>query len=208
MLVTSDAKFASQRTVPRLARVRTAIAHGELRLQVQGQADLLLPLAHPAHHAHARRQVEVWGDACWALDEGDAAAAWFTAATGQPLRMVRVADEMRRQVDPRFAATGVETGFADGFPVLVINEASLAELNRALREPVTMQRFRPNVVLSGAAAWAEDAWRQVRTSTVALALVKPCARCSIVNVDPDTGLAGAEPLRTLGACRTNVRKGS
>jgi uncharacterized protein YcbX len=203
MLVTRDGKFASQRSIPRLSQIRTALEPTHLVLHHDALPDLRLPLARVPG---VRREVEVWDDVCLAEDQGDLAADWFTRAVDEPLRLVRKTEDPDRTVDSRYAPPGHVTDFADGFPVLVTTEASLAALNQDLRNPVDMRRFRANVVIAGSQPWAEDAWRQIRIETAVLALVKPCARCSIVTVDPDSGQGGAEPLRTLARLRNQDGK--
>jgi uncharacterized protein len=106
-------------------------------------------------------------------------------------------DDSVRPVDPDYAGPGHRVGFADGFPFLLISEASLDELNGRLTQPVPMARFRPNLVVAGCEAFAEDGWRRIRIGGLAFDLVKPCSRCIIPTIDIATGQRDAEPLRTL-----------
>ena len=108
--------------------------------------------------------------------------------------------ELHRPVDPSFAP-GHQTGFSDGYPLLLTTEESLVDLNRRLERPSSMLRFRPNLVLRGGEPWEEDRWRVLDIGGVRVELVKPCARCSVTTVDPGTALRGREPLRTLGGFR-------
>ncbi|HQN40865.1 MAG TPA: MOSC domain-containing protein, partial [Pseudomonadales bacterium] len=110
-------------------------------------------------------------------------------------------DSSRRPVDPRYATASDQVSFADGFPLLLIGAASLDELNSRLDQPVSMRRFRPNLVVSGGAAFAEDGWRRLRIGTITFRVAKPCARCAIPGIDPDSGQTTAEPLRTLARFR-------
>src|SRR5207244_2548695 len=105
---------------------------------------------------------------------------------GLNCELVYFPDESTRQVDRNYAREGVQVGFADGFPLLLIAEASLEELNRRLAAPVTMKRFRPNLVVQGAPPFAEDTWRHISIGGLDFQVVKPCERCSIPNVDPET----------------------
>ena len=118
-------------------------------------------------------------------------------------RLAYMDDTLRRPVDPDYALDDDITSFADGFPVLLISEASLADLNGRLSQPVTMGHFRPNLVASGCAAFAEDGWQQIRIGTAEFALVKPCSRCIFTTVDPQTGArtTDGEPLTTLARYR-------
>ncbi|MGN6759660.1 MAG: MOSC domain-containing protein [Thermomicrobiales bacterium] len=190
--------FLTQREAPRLALVRPAIADGELTVAAVGQAALTVPIAvdGPA------RPVVVWRDTCLAVDQGDAIAAWLGAVIGRPCRLVRMAEHFVRHVDPHYATSPRDqVGFADGFPVLVISEESLADLNARLATPLPMNRFRPNLVVSGGAPYAEDGWRRVRIGAIVFHLVKPCARCVITTTDQATAARGKEPLATLATYR-------
>jgi uncharacterized protein len=120
---------------------------------------------------------------------------------GAEVRLVRFPDTSHRQVDLGHARPGDAVGFADGFPFLLTTEASLADLARRVDLPLTMARFRPNLVVAGAAAFAEDGWRRLRVGSIEFDVVKPCGRCVMVNVDPVTAEAGREPLRTLASFR-------
>lgn len=113
-----------------------------------------------------------------------------------------------RPVDPDYAAAGDQVSFADGFPLLIANEASLADLSQRVGEPLTMARFRPNLVISGAEAWAEDGWRRLRIGEIEIDLVKPCARCQVTTLDPDSTAPHPrqEPLRTLALFRKQQGK--
>jgi len=130
----------------------------------------------------------------------DKADRWLSDRLGEELRLVYFPDETIRPVDTRYAA-GFDTGFADGFPILVSSDASLADLNARLAKVVPMDRFRPNVVIAGAAAFAEDDWRDVAFPDAAIRVVKPCARCVIITTDQTSAQRTAEPLRTLATYR-------
>ena len=133
--------------------------------------------------------------------------AWVSERLGNPVRLVRCAPEMDRVANPEWAAGMAPIAFSDGYPVLLLSEASLEALNDAIRrqhsetEPLVMSRFRPNLVVRGCAAFAEDDWATLRIGEVILDLVKPCDRCGVTTVDPETAQRGAEPLRTLARIR-------
>jgi uncharacterized protein len=201
MVVTPDGRFASQRTLPRMALIAPRLDGGALELSAPGAPPLRVPFPSANDPSVQRALVEIWGDACEALDAGDLAATWLSGVLGQPLRLVYMPGESSRLVDPAYARRGELVSFADGFPLLLLTEASLADLNARLDAPVEMARFRPNIVIAGAAAFDEDRWQSVRIGGLTLRLVKPCSRCALVNVTQATGEAGLEPLRTLATYR-------
>lgn len=204
MLVDRAGAFLSQRTLPRMCLVETALSKEALTLGVPGRPPLSVPLER-ARRVAAR--VTVWGEACDACDEGDAAADWLSGFLGESCRLVRVDPAFRRPLDPAHSGPGEWTAFADGFPLLAATEESLAELNRRAGRDFEVERFRPNIVVRGCAAWAEDAWKSLRRGRLVMRAVKPCARCAITTVDRRTGETGPEPLRTLAAFRRGTGGG-
>lgn len=203
MIVDPAARFVTQRELPRLALVRTAIDGDALVLATEGLAPLRIPLAPRPGATH---EVVVWQSVVPARDEGDAAAAWLAAALDREARLVRFDAAHERRCNPEYAGdSGAHTAFADGYPVLVIGEASLADLNARLQakgEPaLPMNRFRPNVVVAGLPAFDEDHLDTIEADGVVLKLVKPCVRCTITTTDQTTAARGLEPLATLGAYR-------
>lgn len=212
MVVDADGEFVSQRELPRMALVATELRHSELVLRAPGM--LALHLAFDVVEAATR--VRVWDDTVAAYDMGDLAAQWFSDFLRQPLRLVRF-DPAQRRLSNR-AWTGAieaENAFSDGFPILVVSQASLDGLNARLaaqdHPPAGMARFRPNLVLDGLDAHGEDHLDELAFDTpdgpVRLKLVKPCPRCPIPNVDPATGVPGTEPGDTLAAYRADDRVG-
>jgi hypothetical protein len=148
----------------------------------------------------------VWSSTCNAVTVGQEADEWFSQYLGMPCALVYMPDESKRFSNPEFGGEGRRVGFADGYAYLVTNEASLAELNGRLADrghaPVPMNRFRPNIVVKGAAAWAEDDWRDLAISTARLRTSKPCGRCQVTTTDQATGeVLGPEPLATLSTYR-------
>ena len=201
MLIDSDGQFLTQRKHPLMATVNCQLLNTGLRITVPGLETLLI---NTPDDSSTVTSATVWKDQCQALDAGDAAAAWFSAFMGQECRLVYMPESTHRQVDLRFANEGDITGFADGFPFLLTNEASLKELNSRLVKPVTMQHFRPNIVIQGADAYAEDQWQRIRVGEVHFRVAKPCSRCVMTTVDPETGKrAGKDPLATLATYRRN-----
>jgi uncharacterized protein YcbX len=204
MVVAADGTFLTQRQFPQLAIVQPSLDGDDLVLRTPAVPEVRVPLRRPAGD---RLHVRVWDDDCEAWDEGDAAARLLTAHLGTVVRLVRMADDFVRAVNPDYAPRPAHTGFADAFPVLVVSEASLDELNRRLAErgaaSVPMSRFRPNLVLSGGAPFGEDEWKTIRIGGTTLDLVKPCERCATTRVDQARGeVADArEPLATLATFR-------
>lgn len=197
MVVDPEGGFLSQRSDPGLGRLRQEVTADALVVRSAMSGELSLPLAPDG----ARSTARVWQDHVSVIDCGAEAAAFVTRHLGRPARIVHMPADTLRQADPDYARTGDRVSFADGFPLLLISEASLDELNHRLDEPIEMRRFRPNVVVTGAAPHAEDGWQTIRIGSVLCDVVKPCARCLVTTLDPDTGAAGREPLRTLGGYR-------
>ncbi|MDX1935383.1 MAG: MOSC domain-containing protein [Capsulimonadales bacterium] len=205
----TDGRFLTQREVPLLARVWPTLAEDGLTVRFEGRSPLFLPPVVDADLV--RRNVTVWGFTGETIDEGEAAAAWFSEILGFGARLVRTPNDFTRRVQPAYARPNDRVGFADGFPLLLANMASLDDLNARLleqgSEPVPMIRFRPNIVVSGASAWAEDHWRTltVEESGLTFRVAKPCARCAVTTIDQETGeRTGPEPLAILARFRRDA----
>lgn len=210
MLVDEAHAFVTQRELPRMALVRPALKTNEMVLRAPGM--LALHVALDAVEAPCR--VRVWNDEVAAYDMGALAAQWFSDLLGRTLRLVRFDPEQRRLSNRRWTGdVEAENAFSDGYPLLVTSHASLDELNRRLaaggHPAVEMRRFRPNLVFDGLDAHGEDFVDEIAfdggDGPVRLKLVKPCVRCEIPNVDPDSAQTGDEPLATLTAYRSDAR---
>jgi uncharacterized protein len=194
MLVDGKGKFLSQRTHPKLARIVPEITADALVLTAEDAPALGVPLDTQGE----RVTVRVWDDACIGIDQGAAASAWASRLLGEAVRLVRTSPAMVRPANVKFAhPTPAPLAFADGYPLLVCNQASLEDLNRRLEPPIPMERFRPNLVLTGLPAWAEDRIDRIEVGAVTVRLVKPCTRCSIPSRDQLTGEASTDPLPVL-----------
>ena len=194
MLVDARGSFLSQRTHPRLARIVPEITDDALVLHASGVPALRVMLDYRGEQVPVR----VWKDACVGVDQGGAAHAWASRVIGEAVRLVRVAPDMERAGNPEFAGTTpAPLGFPDGYPLLVCNRASLEDLNQRLPQRIPIERFRPNIVVSGLPAWAEDRIDTLTMGAVTLRLVKPCTRCSIPSLDPRTGEPSTDPLPVL-----------
>jgi uncharacterized protein YcbX len=196
MIVDAEGRFLTGRELPILVTLGATPEIAGVRLRRADGAELFVSV--PAKTA-PRRRVSVWDDAIDAVDAGDEAARWLRGWLGRELRFVYMDAAAVRPVDPTRARAGDEVSFADGFPLLLISQAALDGLNARLDVPLPMLRFRPNLVIDGADAHAEDGWRRLRIGAVEFDAVKPCVRCVFTTVDPALGRLdpSGEPLRTL-----------
>jgi uncharacterized protein YcbX len=199
MFVNDNGRFLTQREVPRLARIDARVVNGELHLSSEGHPELRVPI-----DANEPMRVTIWSDTCLASRASVDTREWLHAVTGSAGQLVRGVREHERVSNPAF--TGGDRGevfFADAYALLVASPTSLADLNGRLEKPLPMNRFRPNVVLEGLEAFAEDGveWLSLAVAgrgQVRLKLVKPCTRCIVTTTDQVTGeRMGEEPLRTL-----------
>jgi hypothetical protein len=200
-----DGQFITQRAEPTLALVGACYdTAGNLHLSAPGQPPL--PVAAPAEARGAEMLwVSVWQSKVRAAAAGDQADAWFSGYLGRPVRLVHLDDPTRRQVDPEFGVPEDRVSFADGYPLLLTSMGSLDALGRWLIEDaqptVPMTRFRPSVVVAGAAPWAEDSWRRIQIGPVPFRVAKPCGRCVVTTIDQQTAERGRQPLAMLGRRR-------
>lgn len=205
LLTGEDGRFLSQRTAPALALVMVTAAPEGWLIEAPRRPPLHLPTAASG----PRHRVTVWSDTLSAVAGPAEADAWFTAYLGRPCRLSYMDAACVRPVETppepgAEATTGHRVSFADGYPCLLISTASLDLLNGHLEAPVTMDRFRPNLVVTGCAPHAEDTWTRFRIGGAVFRAVKPCARCQVTTIDPGTAVPSPrqEPLRTLARYRT------
>ena len=210
MVTDPDFTFVTQRELPRMALIQPTLKSEEMVLRAPGMLALHIALDRVETACLAR----VWRDEVAAFDMGDLCAQWFSDFLGRPLRLVRFDPEGRRIADRSWTGqVEADTSFQDGFPLLVVSGASLDELNGRLAaggdEPVTLARFRPNLVLEGLEAHDEDHLDELVIETaggpVRLKLVKPCARCPIPDVDPVSAVPGHAVGDVLAAYRADPR---
>jgi uncharacterized protein YcbX len=194
MIVDDTGQFVTQRERPELCRLHTAIDEALLTLTF-GAAQIAVPIALVDG---PRRQVTVWGFTGPAI-EHPPARDFLSQALGAPHHLVYLPDDITRPVPDGRLRDPVS--YADGYPLLLLSEGSLAALNARLSAPVTMRRFRPNLVVTGCAPFAEDGWATFRVGALLFRAPKPCARCAVLTVDPETGATGREPLATLATFR-------
>jgi len=204
MVVDAGGEVLTARERPPMVLITPHLRDGALLLTGPGAPDLTVPV--PA--GEELIPVTVWDSKLLAAPAGAAADAWFSEVVGEPVRLVYLDDPTRRPTNPAYSQAGDRVSFADGYPLLLTTDSSLADLNehiaagpRAFEGPLPMMRFRPSVVIGGTAAWDEDAWRRLRIGDVAFRAVKGCARCVLTMIDPDTAVSGKEPIATLARIR-------
>jgi uncharacterized protein YcbX len=195
LIITPEGRFLTQRERPLLAQIETALTRDQLVLRKPNGAELALPLDLTGPEL----EVTIWKDRCGAFDAGDHAANWLTEHLGKPARLVRFDQRRKRPCEAEWTQ-GVEaySQFSDAYPWLLISQASLDELNTRLKQPLPMNRFRPNIVVDGLAPFGEDEVNEFIAGDVRLRAVKPCTRCAITTTDQITGeRTTEEPLKTL-----------
>jgi uncharacterized protein YcbX len=183
MIIDKEGKFLSQREVAKMATIQTAIVEGKLILSYQ-QSEIKVPTVN---NQSQQIKVTVWKDTFMASHISKDVDDWLTGVLGQTCQLVYMQKEVKRQVDLDFAPKGQNVSFADAFPLLVISQASLDDLNRRLDEPVNINRFRANIIVTGTEAFAEDNWYNLSINTLEYKAVKLCSRCIMPSINQQTG---------------------
>lgn len=203
MLVDDAGAVVTARERRPLLRVTPSLDGTALHLRAPGRPSLTVKVPEGE-----LALVSVWSSRLHATLAAPEAHAWFSEVAGTSLRLVYLDDPMRRPPNPQFSGADDRVSFADGYPLLLASEASLACLNRwiaagprASDGPLPMTRFRPNVVVGGAEPWAEDGWRRLRIGDVTFRAVKGCDRCVMTMIDPETLARTKEPIATLARHR-------
>jgi uncharacterized protein YcbX len=205
MVIDKNSHFLTGRQQPKLLTIQPHVTE-------KGMLSLQFPEGNTTHVAltasrSQRIPVTIWKDQVMATPLDSQCDQTLSKFLGQECRLVFIDADEVRQLDQEYANPGERTGFADGFPLLLISEASLDDLNSRLVEPLSMQRFRPNIVVTGCPAYTEDTWRNVRINNLRFTVVKPCSRCVITTVNQETGKKmGKEPLKTLMEYRRQGNK--
>ena len=196
MLVDPGGRFVSQREYAAMARLAALPQDNGLRLVMEDeQIQVPTPAGGPLW------EVDIWDDRVPARDAGQDAADWLERMFGRPLRLVYMGDDCERRVDSRYARRGETVSFADGFPLLLISASALDDLNSRLTQPVSLDRFRPNLVVEGCEPHAEDRWHRLRIGELEFDVAKPCARCAVPSLDQRSGEKHPEILRALASYR-------
>ena len=213
MVVDPNGLFLTQREHPKLALIRPTISDGKLVLEANGASAISIPLAHDNLKQLASIQVQVWDDKLLAYDQGQECADWFKAILGVACRLVKFHPSSTRVANNIWTGNrNVATHFSDGYPLLLISEASLTDLNQKLTAlnlvQVPMNRFRPNIVINGVDAfeeeYAESFTMDDAHQTICLKPIKPCPRCPMPAVDQITAHVGDNPVDVLQTYRSNT----
>jgi len=208
LVVDEFGRFLTQRTLPRMARVATALSADTLTLSADDAGEVRVSRA--ADPAAPRRAVSIWkSEGLQAEDCGDAPAQWLGDFLGLKVRLVRIGPAFQRLVLKAKARAGDIFNFADACPFLIISEATLGDLNDRLtaqgQAALPMNRFRPNLVVAGCPAFAEDTWPRIKAGGIVFRAAGPCSRCPITTTDQLTGERGKEPLRVLATYRRDPK---
>ncbi|GAB4031664.1 MOSC domain-containing protein [Spirosoma gilvum] len=202
MLVTPEGECLTQRTNSQMALIDVAIKGNDLHVWHRNRPDDVLVLPLTVSSPNETMLVTIWDSKdVPAVTVSLEADNWFTALLGKPCRLVFMPETTHRAVDAAYAVDDDAVSFADGYPYLLIGQASLDYLNTRLATPITMRRFRPNIVVKDSLPNEEDSWAEFRIGDLEFYGVKPCARCVLTTIDPETGEQGKEPLRTLTTYR-------
>jgi uncharacterized protein YcbX len=199
MLVDANNRFISQRELSGLALLQVSIIDQGLKVTYKhGKEETIIPF-EPLMTDHVF--VTIWDDICLAQLVSETLNEWFSRILSFPCKLVYMPDSTHRKVDVNYASNDEITSFADGYPLLIIGQSSLNELNKKLAEPLPIERFRPNIVFTGGTPHEEDLLEYFTISEINFYGVKPCARCVITTVDQQTAEKGKEPLKTLATYR-------
>lgn len=213
MLVNPAGKFFTQRQYPQLATVKVEIQDNQITLSSLDQS--LESITFSPTLIGKEIKVEIWRDRTVAIVQEERVSQWFTTFLNTPCYLVRQSPDYVRPIDENYAQShNLPVSFADGFPFLITNTASLTELNRRLKETynneaqtIPMNRFRPNIVIQTEEPFIETKWKIIRIGEIQFSLVKPCTRCIITTTDQITGYRNSlqEPLKTLGTFRKSTQ---
>lgn len=197
MLIDQNNNFITRRTEQRMALFRTHLRKNHIELEFEGEKTQV-PLER---HSNTSIEVRIWNDSCMAYLVDTQLDSWLSSKLGKSCRLVYMPDSTKRLVEKFEHTSNHITGFSDAYPFLIISEQSLEDLNSRLPNAISMKRFRPNLVIKASRAFEEDSWRTIRVGEVIFDLVKPCKRCVLTTVNPETGEKGDEPLKTLSSYR-------
>ena len=210
MLVDNDGRFLTQREHPEMALFNVAITNGHLIVSTQtpvtDEVVQFIKLDLNAKVSGNFLKVNIWNDEVEAVEVNPDYSAWFSRQLNSECRLVFFPEENRRDADPDYARNNEQVSLADGYPFLIIGQSSLDELNKKLKEPVSIKRFRPNFVFTDGQPHEEDSWRNLAIGSVRFEGVKPCSRCVLITVNPETGEKGVEPLKELSTYRKKNNK--
>jgi len=199
MLIDENNNFLTQREFPSMALLQPAITSNGIRvINADQDSDCLVPFK-PA--TNTRIATNIWGVPCSPLHVSEEADRWFSEQLQTICRLVYMDDDTQVLINESYNINKSLTSFSDGFPILMISEASLEDLNSKASAAVPMNRFRPNLVISGAIAFEEDTMKECMINGIVFYGAKPSARCMITTINQSTGEKGKEPLKTLSTYR-------
>lgn len=200
MMVDSEGQFITQRKYPQLARIQLKQDNENIELTADNFPPLII---NNDRFSEVSMPVVVWKDQCHGFKANVEVNQWLSDYLGFEVNLVRYDRANPRPIDPDYSKPTDTVSFADGFPLLVISQESLNDLNARLETPVSMRNFRPNIVVSGVEAFAEDNWKSITIGNVEFEAVKRCSRCILTTIDPITGIKNSrgEPLKTLSLYR-------
>ena len=199
MLVDENNKYITQRTHPQMALLNVEITNGGLLVSHKDNSNKQLFV--PFENKGKEILVTVWNDKCLANESSEEINEWFKQTLDVNCKLVYMPDSSERIVDKKYVRENKLTSFSDGYPFLIIGQSSLDLLNSKLKTDISITRFRPNFVFIGGVPHEEDKWNKFKIGDAIFRVVKPCARCVITTVNPQTGLKGKEPLITLSTYR-------
>lgn len=200
MLVDENGLFITQRKYPQLALIKVQQTERGFNFCAENHSPLAI---EDAHFQTETLNVKIWQDECAGLVADEKINQWFSQYLGFSVRLVKYNHHAPRLSDPSYSQPDDIVSFADGFPLLVISQASLNDLNSKLESSVSMSNFRPNIIVDGCDAFAEDGWKQIRIGEVVFDAVKRCSRCVLTTINPETGIKSdnGQPLKTLSQYR-------
>ncbi len=205
MLVDEKHNFLSQRTHPQMVLLHTQETAAGFMVSKYKDADLSVIIPYQQQAAQ-KIKVTVWDDVCDAVEVSPLHNEWFSDMLAVKCKLVYMPDDTQRLVDSRFAANNEITSFSDGYPLLMIGEASLQDLNSRMKENILMHRFRPNIVFSGGHSYIEDEMEKFEINGTVFSGVKPCSRCVITTINQQNAVKEKEPLKTLSVYRAKNNK--
>ena len=204
MLVDENNRFLTQREIPLMALLQAQLADNVLRVyhKIAGHA-INIPLIPQTGKTAS---VQIWDDTCTVQLVSTQADHWFSDILSIRCRLVYMPSATKRMVNENYALQNEITSLSDGYPFLIIGQASLDELNSRLAEPLPIDRFRPNIVFIGGEAFEEDLMEHFTINGIDFYAVKPCARCMITTINQDSAAQSKEPLRTLARYHSHDHK--
>jgi len=218
MVINPNNKFITQRQLAHMCLINTSLKDGVLTLSAPGKQDCVIDPDSNSENGlgHKAKQVQVWRDSVLGLDCGDKVSAWLSDFLEKECRLVHMPDHSERLVNMpdddlslKHGSENLDYGFADAFPVLIATDASLQDFNSKLNAPISMQRFRPNIVIAGSEPWAEDSWKQLRIGGeqgIEFSLMSACSRCIVPSIDPATGEKQPQIIDALNKYRRHEHK--